>query len=196
MVPHVKYRVRQRGCSLTHSAMKLNLRKNNFLAGKFSFGGGQFFLNFFLFLRNWNWEKIIFWNNFFGGGIFFGENLIVRVKLGQTPEFQLPRQPPSGRKVRGRKEKERRRRRKNKAKFSGHYFHPRRHNVRAHGILSHQLFDAKIRGGMLVGMKQKPNKTICFPVSILTEWFQITLSCQTQIGLFDANSWHGSPFSN
>ena len=41
-----KYRVRQRGCSLTHSARTPPAVHQ----------------------RNWNWEKIIFWNNFFFGG--------------------------------------------------------------------------------------------------------------------------------
>ena len=37
--------------------------------------GGNFFwniLSFFLFWRNWNWEKIIIWNFFGGRGIFLG----------------------------------------------------------------------------------------------------------------------------
>ena len=95
--------------------MKLKLRKIIIFLG----GGGKFFgiflFNFFVFRRNWNWEKIIFLNNFLGGGIFFlggggggvppplfflkkffegvpypiffGPNLLVRVKLGYTPNF-------------------------------------------------------------------------------------------------------------
>ena len=52
-------------------------------------------------------------------------NLLVRVKLGYPPEFQLPRQTPSGRKVCEE-------RRKNNAKFSGHYGHnmQRMHYIR------------------------------------------------------------------
>ena len=36
--------------------------------------------------------------------------------------------------VEGKKE----RKKKNNAKFSGHYVHPRTHNVRAHALRSHQ----------------------------------------------------------
>ena len=67
---------------------------------------------------------------FWGGGpltpFFFCENLLVRVKLGNPPEYQLPRQTPFGRKVCGSKErKKEERKRKNNAKFSGHYVCPR-----------------------------------------------------------------------
>ena len=40
-----------------------------------------------------------------------------------------------------RKKEEERRRRKNNAKFSGHYFRPCTHNVRAHTLRSHQYID-------------------------------------------------------
>ena len=88
------------------------------------------FLSQFFCLRNWNWEKIIFLAGgflFLEGGtltpFFFCTTLLVWVKLGYTPEFQLPRSSGSALKVRGMKEikKERRRRRKNNTKFSGHY---------------------------------------------------------------------------
>ena len=86
-----------------------------------------------------------------------------------TPEFQLPRQTHSGRKVRGRKEEEEERKKKkerrimpslvattsalaqkpcvcthyvrtNNAKFSGHYVCPRTETVREHALRLHQLF--------------------------------------------------------
>ena len=58
------------------------------------------------------------------------------------PEFQLPRQTPSGRKVSAwkKKKKERRKKkeeeRKNNAKFSGHYVRPHTHNVHVHAFRS------------------------------------------------------------
>ena len=52
------------------------------------------------------------------------------------PEFQLPKQNPSGRKVCAWKEE---RRRKNNDKFSGHYVRPCPHNVHAHALRSHQF---------------------------------------------------------
>ena len=99
---------------------KLKLRKIFFFGG-----GAKFFeileVNFFVFRWNWNWEKIIFWNNLFGGfflggGVpypnFFGHESSILGQIRLPPEFQLPRQTTSGRKVHGRKEKEERRTKK------------------------------------------------------------------------------------
>ena len=47
---------------------------------------------------------LIFWGGF-PYPIFFCANLLVRVKLGYSPEFQLPRSFVSALKVRGRKER-------------------------------------------------------------------------------------------
>ena len=88
-----KYRVRQRGCSLTHSCCPAR--------------------NYDLGWQNWIWEKIMFWNNnnfFLGGGplphFFFFENLLVRVKLGHPPNFNFLGKPLLGEKyVHGKKKK-------------------------------------------------------------------------------------------
>ena len=77
--------------------------------------------------------------DFLGGRGFWGgrgplpnflcTNLLVRVKLGYPPNFNFLGQLEVPLKyVHGRK------RRKNNAKFSGHYVHPRTHNVHAHAL--------------------------------------------------------------
>ena len=73
---------------------------------------------FFLFWRNWNWEKIIFLAGglFFGGrAIFFEIIFLARGLICCTKE-----------------------RRNNNAMFSGHYVCPRTHNVRVQALRSHQ----------------------------------------------------------
>ena len=126
----MKYRIRQRGCSLTHSVRTRSARdRNNFLGRGFFWGRGIFWIFFGL------------GNCFLGGGIFwifwsltpffFCENLIVRVKLGHPPNFNFLGKPLLGEKyVEGR--------RNNNAKFSGHYVYPRTETVRAHALRSHQ----------------------------------------------------------
>ena len=120
-----KYRVRQRGGSLTHSARTPPA----------------------VFRRNWNWEKIIFWNNFFGGGINFF------LGGGPYPVFFLRksssqiRSPPEFQPLLGEKYVEGNRKpfvrthyvRTNNAKFNGHYVRQCTHNVRAHAICSDQF---------------------------------------------------------
>ena len=97
---------------------------------------------------------------FFGGGgplphFFSSRKSSIYGQIRSPPEFQLPRQTPSGRKVRGRKERRKNNAnfighyvcprvsthyvRTNNAKFSGHYVCPRTQNVRAHALRSHQL---------------------------------------------------------
>ena len=72
---------------------------------------------------------------------------------------QLPRQTPSGRKVRGRKKQEEKKE-KNNAKFSGHYVCPRTHNVRAHALPSHQSSGMGIR--TIRNYITEPLRTITF----------------------------------
>ena len=80
-----------------------------------------------------------------GGGvpypIFFLRKSSSQGQIRPPPEFQLPRQTPSGRKVRAwkKKKEERRRRKNNNAKFSGHYVNPRTHNDQTHALRSHQF---------------------------------------------------------
>ena len=72
------------------------------MAGGFFLGGRHLKKKcqviFFIFRRNWNWEKIIFCNFFWAGGFFFGGgaslppfffcmNLLVRFKLEYTLNF-------------------------------------------------------------------------------------------------------------
>ena len=54
------YACSEGGCSLTHSARTPPDRANQIYGW-----------NFFFFWRNWDWEKIICWNNCFGRCIFF-----------------------------------------------------------------------------------------------------------------------------
>ena len=97
------------------------------------FGGGGFF---------WGEGGIIFGGVgddflFFPYPIFFLHESFSYGLIRLPPEFQHPRQTPSGRKVRAWK-KEEEERKKNNAKFSGHYIRPRTHNVRAQALRSHQ----------------------------------------------------------
>ena len=67
---------------------------------------------------------------FLNGTLFWKESVHFMSTLLFRANSQLPRQTPSGRKVRGRKKKKKKKK-KNNAKFSGHYVCPRTHNVRA-----------------------------------------------------------------
>ena len=90
---------------------------------------------------------------FFGGWsltpFLFSMNLLVRVKLGYPPYFNFLGKPLLGEKERKKKEEGRK---KNNANFSGHYVRPRTHNVRAHGLHSHQLIQ------YLQGEKPEPSQ--------------------------------------
>ena len=64
--------------------------------------------------------------------IIFGGEFFIQDQIRLPPEFQLPSQTPSGRKVSAWKKK------KNNANFSATTIAPRMHNVRAHSLRSHQ----------------------------------------------------------
>ena len=83
-----KYRVRQRVCSLTHSARTPRARdRNNFLGRGFFWGTGEFF-GFFL-VGGFFWVWGFFWGGRALTQFFFKANLLVRVKLVYPPNFNF-----------------------------------------------------------------------------------------------------------
>ena len=79
-----------------------------------------------------------------GGGVvpypnYFCMHLLVKVKLGYSPNFNFLGKHLLGEKnVEGKKKERRRKKKKNNAKFSGHYVCPRTETVREHALRSHQ----------------------------------------------------------
>ena len=70
-----RYRIRQRGCSLTHSARTPPARDRNNFLGRGFFGGQEIFLIFFGFGIFLGRRIFLGAGDFFGGGGFFKSNI-------------------------------------------------------------------------------------------------------------------------